>query len=382
MSQEIGLYIHIPFCRRKCLYCSFVSFSHREADIPRYLNALKIELARRAHGEHVSSIYLGGGTPSLLPVESINDLLKAVQALFHVDKTCEVTLEANPGTVDETYLSALRKSGVNRLSLGVQSLEDRELEMLGRIHTAAEASEAVRTARDAGFDNINMDLIYGLPGQTTDGWRTTLERALDIEPEHISLYALSLEYDAPLQRAIDDGKLPEINPDLAADEYELAGDLLESRGYRHYEISNWAKDGRECRHNIVYWRNMPYLGVGVAAHSWLNGHRLANTANIDTYMNMLTGDTTLAPDMDEEITPELQLAETIILGLRMRDGINVRDVSDRFDEDIMAHYGRQVGELSDLGLMEYTGGNLKLTRRGCLLSNEVFWRFLPEKKQP
>jgi oxygen-independent coproporphyrinogen-3 oxidase len=382
VSDGIGLYIHIPFCRSRCRYCSFVSFERREADIPRYLDALKIELARRAHGEHVSSIYLGGGTPSLLPVEATNDLLQAIRALFYVDKTCEITLEANPGTVDESHLSALRKSSVNRISLGVQSLDDHELKMLGRIHTAAEVREAVRAARKAGFDNINMDLIYGLPGQTADNWRMTLESALDMDPEHISLYALSLEQGLPMQRAIDDHELPEIDPDLAADQYELAGDFLDTRGYRHYEISNWAKAGRECRHNIIYWQNKPYLGAGVAAHSWLNGHRLANTANIDTYMNMLTGNTKLAPDMDEEITPELQLAETIILGLRMCDGISVRDVSDRFDEDILAHYGRQVGELSDLGLMEYTGGNLRLTRRGCLLSNEVFWRFLPEKKQP
>jgi oxygen-independent coproporphyrinogen-3 oxidase len=264
----------------------------------------------------------------------------------------------------------------------VQSLDDRELELLGRIHTAAEAREAVRAARSAEFDNINIDLIYGLPGQTTDGWRLTLEKALEMEPEHVSLYALSLEYDSPLQRAIDDHELPELDPDLSADQYELAGDVLDAHDYRHYEISNWAKSGKECRHNIVYWQNQPYLGAGAAAHSWLGGHRLANTADLDTYMNMLTGSAALAPDMDEEIGPELQLAETIILGLRLCDGIRVREVSDRFDEDILTRYERQVGELADLGLMEYTGGNLKLTRRGCLLSNEVFWRFLPEKKQP
>jgi oxygen-independent coproporphyrinogen-3 oxidase len=382
VSSDIGLYIHIPFCRSKCRYCSFVSFEHREADIPRYLDALKKELARRAHGEHVRSVYFGGGTPTMLPVEAIDDLFLAVRALFHVDGECEVTLEANPGTVDAEYLSTLRKSGVNRLSLGVQSLDDRELTLLGRIHTAAEAREAVCAARNAGFDNINMDLIYGLPGQTADDWCITLEGAMGMEPEHISLYGLSLEHDAPLQQAIDKHELPEIDPDLSADQYELAGDLLDARGYRHYEISNWSKSGRECRHNIVYWRNLPYLGVGVAAHSWLNGHRLANTGNVDTYMDTLLGSAVLAPDMDEEISPELQLAETIILGLRLCDGICVRDISDRFDEDILAHYGRQVGELADLGLMEYTGGNLKLTRRGCLLSNEVFWRFLPEKKQP
>ena len=381
MSRDLGLYIHIPFCRSKCRYCSFVSFECREADIPGYLDALKKELARRAHGEHLRSIYFGGGTPSLLPVESMSDLLLAIKALFFVDKSCEITVEANPGTVDEAYLRTLRENGVNRLSLGVQSFHDRELELLGRIHTAEQAREVLRFARSAGFDNVNIDLIYGIPGQTVYDWRKTLDKALEMSPEHISLYALSLEPDTPMQEEINKKKLPGINSDLGADQYEVVEDLLESNGYKHYEISNWAKQGRECRHNIGYWQNLPYLGAGVAAHSWLGGHRIANVKDIDTYIESFTDDAVSMPDMDEEISPELQLAETVILGLRLCDGVCVSDLRDRFDRDILTDYERQVGEMTDLGLVEYTGGYLKLTRRGYLLSNEVFWRFLPEKQQ-
>ncbi|MEJ2739446.1 MAG: radical SAM family heme chaperone HemW, partial [Dehalococcoidia bacterium] len=248
MCRDLGLYIHIPFCRSKCRYCSFVSFERREADIPGYLNALKKELVRRAHGEPLPSIYFGGGTPSLLPVDSVSDLLLAIKALFIVDEGCEVTVEANPGTVDEAYLNALRENGVDRLSLGVQSLNDRELDLLGRIHTAQQAVEAFRFARSAGFDNVNMDFIYGIPGQTVYDWHRTLDKALEMGPEHISLYSLSLEPDAPMQQEINEKKIPGVNSDLSADQYEIVEDSLESGGYKHYEISNWAKSGRECRH--------------------------------------------------------------------------------------------------------------------------------------
>jgi oxygen-independent coproporphyrinogen III oxidase len=358
-----------------------VSFECREADIPAYLDALKKELVRRAHGECLRSIYFGGGTPTLLPVESTADLLLAIKALFVVDETCEITVEANPGTVDEAYLEALRKNGVDRLSLGIQSLHDRELELLGRIHTAEQARETFRFARNAGFDNVNIDLIYGIPGQTVYDWRRTIEKALEMSPEHISLYALSLEPDTPMQIAIDKQKLPGINSDLSADQYEIVEDLLESNEYKHYEISNWAKKGKECRHNMAYWQNLPYLGAGVAAHSWLDGHRIANVQDIDTYIESFAGGAVLAPDMDEEISSELQLAETVILGLRLCDGVCISDLNDRFDRDILTEYERQVGEMTDMGLVEYTDGYLKLTRRGYLLSNEVFWRFLPEKQR-
>jgi oxygen-independent coproporphyrinogen-3 oxidase len=377
MSQDIALYIHFPFCRRRCSYCSFVSYQSREADVPEYVKALNKELAMRAAGQRVCSIYFGGGTPSMLSPEQIHKTLSVVYSHFTVDVAVEVTLEANPGTIDGQYLAAIKATGINRLSLGVQSLDDGELALLGRIHTAPEAREAVRLARNAGFTNLSFDLIYGLPNQTLAGWRKTLDEALDLNPEHISLYPLTLEDDAPLRIAIQQGKVPPTDPDLTADQYELAQDKLAERGYSHYEISNWAKEGYECRHNLVYWHNLPYLGAGVAAHSYLDGHRLANTADLDSYLNAFSGNLSPAWELDEEIVPELHLSETVILGLRLSEGIGLDDIKRRFGIDLLRHYEQQVDETAALGLLEHSGQRIRLTRRGRLLGNEVFWRFLP-----
>ncbi|MFC1873356.1 radical SAM family heme chaperone HemW [Chloroflexota bacterium] len=378
MARDIALYVHVPFCRRKCPYCSFVSYDDRGADISLYLSALKKELIRRTGGEHVRSIYFGGGTPSLLPAQYIGDLLSAASSLFTLDEAAEITIEANPGTINRAYLTAIRELGVNRLSLGVQSLNDNELALLGRIHTAAEARDARDDARSSEIDNLNIDLIYGLPGQTLSDWHHTLDETIAMEPEHLSLYALTLETETPMWRTLKEGSLPDIDPDLSADQYELAEDMLASHSYGHYEISNWARQGRECRHNLIYWRNLPYLGVGVAAHSYLEGHRLANTKSLDKYLANFSVKSAPVPEMDEDISPEMDLAETAILGLRLCEGINTEDMQSRFGVDILVYYRRQVVEMTDAGLLERTGKQLKLTRRGRLLSNEVFWRFLPE----
>jgi oxygen-independent coproporphyrinogen-3 oxidase len=377
VSYEIALYIHVPFCRSKCNYCSFVSYQCREADIPVYLSALKEELAMRADGEHVRSIYFGGGTPSLLTAEQVGDILSTISSLFTVDKKAEITIEANPGTVTMTYLADIKGLGVNRLSLGVQSLNDGELSLLGRIHTVAEARGAVCLARESGFANLSLDIIYGLPGQTLPDWQDILGEVMEMRPEHLSLYALTLEADTPMWRTIKEHGLVDIDPDVCADQYELAEDLLAAHGYNHYEISNWARQGRECHHNLTYWQNMPYLGVGVAAHSFIDNHRLANTPSMDKYVAAFSRGLQPALYLDEEISLELQLAETIILGLRLCQGISMDGIRSRFGIDISACYGHQIGEMVSYGLLEYADGYIKLTRRGRLLSNEVFWRFLP-----
>ncbi len=378
MSQDIALYIHFPFCRRKCGYCSFVSYQGRESDIPDYVKALKKDLLLRATDQKVCSIYFGGGTPSLLSPEQIHEILSVVHSHFTVNQASEVTLEANPGTVDEVYLTAVRKAGINRLSLGVQSLDDSELALLGRIHTASEARAAVRFTRNAGFTNLSLDLIYGLPGQPLQSWLKTLDEAIGLNPEHISLYPLTLEDDAPMSLAIKRGEVPPLDPDLTADQYELAQDTLAAHGYHHYEISNWAKEGYECKHNMVYWHNLPYLGAGVAAHSYINGHRLANTTDLDSYLNAFARNLPPAWELDEEISPELQLSETVILGLRLSEGIGLDDINRRFGINLLRHYEHQVDEATSLGLLECASRRIRLTRRGRLLGNEVFWRFLPE----
>ena len=379
MSKDIGLYIHFPFCRRKCNYCSFVSYQGREADIPAYVNALKEELYLRTARQRVCSIYFGGGTPSLLSTKQLQDILSAIRLLFVVDGAAEITIEANPGTVYEPYLADVRTLGINRLSLGVQSLDDNELSLLSRIHTAAEARDAVSFSRSAGFSNLNIDLIYGLPGQTLEGWKNTLDGVVELNPEHISLYPLNLEDDVPMMLAIEQGEMLAIDPDNSADQYELAEDLLAEHGYRHYEISNWAVESFECRHNMVYWNNMSYMGIGVAAHSYMDGHRFANTIDIDKYLDAFSPNIGLTHEMDEQIGPEVELSETVILGLRLIAGVDLGAIRHRFGIDLLRRYNRQINELAGLGLLERDDQYMRLTRRGRLLGNEVFCQFLQEE---
>jgi oxygen-independent coproporphyrinogen-3 oxidase len=377
MNQGIALYVHIPFCQRKCNYCSFVSYQEREADIPTYVDSLKQELAFRARGEPICSIYLGGGTPSLLPPARVDDILTTIRSLCPVDEDAEITIEANPGTVDERYLYNIRAASVNRLSLGVQSFDDKELALLGRIHTATEAREAIRLARKAGFANLNLDLLYGMPGQNPAIWQNTLEQATELEPEHSSLYALTLEQDTPMFQAIARGDLTAPDSDLTADMYETAEEMLGKYGYRHYEISNWAKQGYECRHNLVYWHNLNYIGVGVAAHSYMDGHRFANTSDLGIYLNASLSNKPPIHELDEIIGPELNLSESVILGLRLSEGIGTDAVKCHFGIDLFERYGLEIEELVDSGLVECTDRRIRLTPRGRLLGNEVFWRFLP-----
>lgn len=379
MSDFKALYIHVPFCRRKCDYCSFVSFSGRETEIGSYTDALCGELRERLEGQRLTTIFFGGGTPSLLTLSNMTSILETISRHADISPDAEISLEANPGTIDTRYLSGLRYLGVNRLSLGVQSFNDRELALLGRIHSVGQALQAIDDAREAGFDNLNIDLMYGLPGQNSTDWRRNLEKAIDIKPEHISLYALTLEPDCPMALSIEQGKSPDPDGDLAADMYELTEDILAEAGYRHYEISNWARPGLECRHNLVYWHNQPYLGAGVAAHSLLDGHRLAHTPSLDEYVSAWTAGQVLPPAMDETITPELRLAESVILGLRLDEGVDIAAIDNEFETSLLELYRQPVEDMTEAGLLEQSNGRLKLTQRGRLLSNEVFWRLLPEK---
>lgn len=251
--------------------------------------------------------------------------------------------------------------------------------MLGRIHNVEDALNAIKDARKATFDNLNIDLIYGLPGQTVDNWKDSLLKAVEINPEHMSLYALTLEPEEPLFKEIESGVLPEISADTAAGQYELAEQLLEKHGYIHYEISNWAKPGFECHHNLVYWQGGEYLGIGVAAHSYVDNRRSANTTDLDRYVESVSHNRLPPQEVDETITPEMEIAESIILGLRLCNGIDIKDFKKRFNIDIMKRYGRQIEELLDAGLIKKDNSAIKLTQRGRLLGNEVFWRFLPDK---
>jgi len=380
--QSIGLYVHIPFCVRKCAYCDFNSYAGLEPLFAPYVRALAGEMRSRVADQgplHVRTLYVGGGTPTALPLSLLGDVLSACHASFDVAAGAEVTVEANPGTVDEGYLAGLLAAGVSRLSLGVQSFDDGELQLLGRLHDAGQARQAYRQARAAGFHNVNLDLIFGLPGQTVARWRATLQQALALGPEHLSLYALTLEEHTPLAGRIARGELPAPDDDLAAEMYELAEAELARAGYVHYEISNWARPGFECRHNLIYWRNQPYLGLGAGAHSWFAGRRWANVCLPRIYVEeMARGHLPVAES--EEISPALEMAETAILGLRLvEEGVNLGAFRARFGAEFTDVYGREVEELVDLGLLEASTGRVRLTRRGRLLGNQVFQRFLPGK---
>ncbi|MBI2867669.1 MAG: radical SAM family heme chaperone HemW [Chloroflexi bacterium] len=396
----LALYIHVPFCATRCSYCDFNTYTGLGSLMPGYVDALCTEVQGwgTALGRaEVSTIFFGGGTPSQLTVEQVGRILDACRASFCVQGRVEVTLEANPDDVTPSYAAGLLDVGVNRLSMGVQSFNDALLRLVGRRHTAHEAKTAYKAARRAGFASINLDFIYALPGQPMDDWRSTIEQAVDLSPEHLSLYALTLEEETPLWRAALRGRIRESDPDLAADMYELAQDMMGEAGYRHYEVSNWSRPGHECRHNLVYWRNGPYLGFGPGAHGCYGGFRYSITRSPKEYVRWLAGRGAASPapvaGFDEAAMRVLspidecrplsfadEASETIILGLRLaQEGVVVRALEQRFGSEAMLPFERALSELTALGLVERTPERLRLTRRGLLLSNEVFWRLLPSE---
>jgi oxygen-independent coproporphyrinogen-3 oxidase len=306
----------------------------------------------------------------------IGQLLQNIRSRFKVLDNAEITIEANPGTVNTSYLFSLKKHGINRISLGVQAFDDRLLRLLGRLHNSREAISALNCMRMAGFANISIDLIYGIPCQTETDWKTTLNAALDMQPEHLSLYCLSLEEGTDLFRLIRDGHIPPINADHSADQYEIAEDLLAAHGYHQYEISNWCKTGYECKHNLSYWHNESYLGIGVAACSYYDHTRKTNTCDLDKYINGLTSGV-IPIEHQEYISPQIEQAEAIMLELRLNRGVNPTEYNFRYNTDIITRYKGLLDELVGLDLIRYDQSKVILTRKGRLLGNEVFFRFLP-----
>jgi oxygen-independent coproporphyrinogen-3 oxidase len=390
--NKLSLYLHIPFCRSKCGYCDFNSYAGLEGQMGRYVRALRCEVAHwgqtLAWGDWVvSTLYFGGGTPSLLAPDDLGVILSECGVAFALVEGVELTMEANPGTVEATYLAALRGLGVNRLSLGAQSFNEGTLRLLGRGHSVQDTLEAYRAARRVGFQNLNLDLIYGLPGQRVGAWKEDLERALELAPEHLSLYPLTLEEGTPLAEAVAKGQLPPLEPDRAADMYQMAEEVLAAAGYLHYEISNWALDEAYCcQHNLTYWRNHPFLGLGAGAHSYIGGYRLANVAAPLDYIERAhlvgpgaPGSSTSSPFLAwaEPVTPELKLAESIILGLRLAEGVDLAALKSHSGDEPARIYGSEIASLVAQGLLARDGSTIRLTERGRLLGNEVFVRFLP-----
>ena len=399
-TESIALYLHIPFCRTKCPYCDFNTYAGIQSLLPSYLEALQTEVSLWGQGleaPEVGSVFLGGGTPSLLEPGQMDRLLGAIRDAFRLREDAEVTAEVNPDDVTVARIQGFFSSGVNRVSMGVQSLDRGLLEVLGRRHDDKGAVRAFRAIREAGCSNINVDLMYGLPHQTLEQWDSTVQGVLDLGPDHISAYCLTLEEGTPLERRVRLGLLPEPDPDLAAEMYASAEERLSSDGYACYEISNWARPGRECRHNLVYWRNQPYLGVGPGAHSYLGGLRFRVVDSPAEYIARVRGwreaaqQSRLSLDAGnleripqvaevETISQALEMAETAILTLRLREGLALSAFKDRFGQDFRQVFGDVVAETTELGLLEVMGREgeeaARLTTRGRLLGNQVFWRFL------
>ena len=378
------IYIHIPFCREKCSYCSFVSRTPRADDLNDYTELLLCEMALVAtdtgdtSGELIDSIYFGGGTPSLLSATDIARLTRTAGEYFPLSRNPEITLEANPGTVERVQLEALRESGINRLSLGIQSFDNKFLKLLGRIHSVEQGIKAFSHARLAGFGNIGIDLIHALPGQTIRQWHDDLLQAVQLYPEHISIYGLTIENGTPFADRFP-SESPELpDDDISAEMFELADDLLTAAGYEHYEIANYALPDFRSRHNSGYWQRDGYLGLGVAAHSLLKsgyGVRFNNANNLDDYRVAISGDT-LQRHALQQLTREDAMAEFIFLGLRQKEGINAVSFNDEFGLDFFSIYGTTVEGLVSGGFLQLNGNQLRLTRYGMLLSNQIFSRLL------
>jgi oxygen-independent coproporphyrinogen-3 oxidase len=356
------------------------SFDDAREIVDGYLEALLREAeiqsaAARELGAKVVTVYLGGGTPTCLSEESLRLLVTAVLRVFPVAHNAEITVEANPGTVDSRKLGLLRDIGVTRLSIGIQSLDDSLLARLGRAHSASDSIRAFHVAREAGFDNISVDLIYAIPGQIMKDWKETLDGALEFRPEHISTYGLMLEEGTPLWGDVKSGKQAPCDEDLEIDMYYLAKDKLELAGYRHYEISNFALPGYESRHNIVYWRLEPYIGLGAGAHSYVDGERRSNLTDPTDYLRSIKSSGSAVCE-SEAFSKADEMSTVMILGLRMVAGVSEEEFRLRFGVSMRDAFGTAIEKGLALGLLEWDRERLRLTRRGLMLSNEAMGEFL------
>jgi oxygen-independent coproporphyrinogen-3 oxidase len=387
MSREPHhLYVHVPFCRLVCAYCDFVTVGGRAGDIDRYTRALVRELELRPAPDELRTIYFGGGTPSLLTAAQASTVIAAATARWAAADLDEVTLEANPSGRETPDWAGYRSAGVDRISLGVQSLRDQELRTLARGHTAAEGRAAFAAARAAGFDNVSIDLIYGIPGQSLDDWRAGLMAALALEPDHLSTYALQLalqpdEWAAPPRAGALRWRqrvAAQQDDALASDQYRLAEELLDAAGYRHYELSSWARPGHESRHNGAYWARRGYTGIGAGAHSYDGAaERSWNVRDLDRYLERTeAGERALE---DRELLDDATRAfEAVALGLRRVDGMSRRDFAGEFGADPLDRYREAVEASVEAGLLEVDGDVMRLSAAGRLLASEVLVEFAPE----
>ncbi len=369
------LYIHIPFCVKKCIYCDFFSLPYDEPAVRTYVDALCKELNLKKHPDAaLKTIYIGGGTPTLLPAECFRQLLKCLRSNYHFSSEIEITVEANPGTVDKAKIDTLLSLGVNRLSFGVQSFNDSELMTLGRIHSSDEALRSIESIKKAGLKNFSIDLMYGIPGQSMESWRESLTKAIELSPSHISAYELTPEENTPLYPLIQSRKITMPNEELILEMYNYAIDYFAGSGYTHYEISNFAKPGLQCVHNLNYWDRGEYIGAGAGAHSFISGIRSMNTKDINEYAATLNSGR--IPEIQSmKLTPEDEIKEFIFLGLRKIGGISLNKMPHTTESVTDKERLLKVcKDLLDEGYLELSGDFLRLTRKGIVISNTIIVR--------
>lgn len=383
-NKELEIYIHIPFCVKKCAYCDFLSSPQNEETREKYVSKLLEEIY--AHESHkdaiqqytVSTIFLGGGTPSILEASQIIKIFEVLRCVFDISEDAEITIEANPGTVTAEKLQAYKQCGINRISFGLQSANNEELKLLGRIHTYEEFLESFRLARECGFDNINVDLISAIPKQTVMSWEETLQRVIALNPEHISAYSLIVEEGTPFAKMYGEGCPGEYDLPSEEDEraiYYRTEELLEKAGYHRYEISNYAKEGRECRHNLGYWERREYLGIGLGAASLVDNTRFKNTDELLSYLEHADNLNAVRENV-EQLSVKEQMEEFMFLGLRKMEGVSISEFERAFGENVEECYGKQIRGLIEQGLLEKKDGRLMLTNQGIDVSNYVFREFL------
>ncbi len=381
-KQELGIYIHIPFCKQKCYYCDFISYTNKEKKIDEYINCIIKELnSYEIENYNVTTIYIGGGTPSFIDCTYIKEIMKVLKDKLVHNQTnwedIEITIEVNPGTVTLQKLKCYIEAGINRISIGLQTTNDKLLEQIGRIHTYEEFLDAYKMARKVGFKNINIDFILGLPNQTIQDLKDTIEKAVQLNPEHISVYSLIVEENTKIEKLINEGKLKLPEEELERQMYWYVKNKLELNGYNHYEISNFAKKGKESRHNKNCWEQKQYIGIGAAAHSYLNNERYSNIENLESYIkNIELGNIEKNKIVHEIQNIEDAKKEYMILGFRKIEGISINRFKEKFGENPIYVFRKELEKLVTDGLIEIDLDKIKLTNKGLDLANLAFEEFV------
>ncbi|HEY9062284.1 MAG TPA: radical SAM family heme chaperone HemW [Pseudobacteroides sp.] len=379
MEKSIGLYIHVPFCKSKCYYCDFNSFSNKSELVEAYFEALKKEIiiyGERAEGYEVKTVFIGGGTPSSVDSRYIEDVVRLCRQHFKIAADAEISLESNPGTLSEDKLRAYKYIGINRLSIGLQAWQNRLLKNIGRVHSIEEFVDNYKLAREIGFNNINIDMIFSLPHQTLEDWAETVNNVADLGPEHISCYSLKIEENTVFWEKYEHGEIDEIDDHTDREMYYLAKRQLAGHGYGMYEISNFALEGYECKHNLIYWKAKEYLGLGAGAHSYFNKKRYNNLYNIEDYIKNYMEYEGKYIEGEAIIDEAESMSEYIILGMRLTCGISQSEFKGRYGIEIMDKFGGKFKKLIGKGLVEHKAGRLLLTQTGLDYANQVFMEFI------